>query len=803
MIPLWDGLSQSEKDFRLSVQSALEEDMLEAGVIKYWNEYDRAPDEAVPEQSLLDSAVRHLIPSYKSWIDAVCASPKAPDWVYPLMAVGAARMADITIRCTIQSWLTARGMRDKEFHTPPTAQTLANAIATTVIQVVGYQQAKTGNYEDWKRQSKFIKSWTPKRCIAFTKKMSKITKLSLKKRQDFGHHMLRIAEQSGVIELRTVRTKSGNRVRSKVYVTFPDSVLRELHSRHHLLETACILYRPMVCPPVPHTKEESGGYLNHWIRKPIVKRFSKNVPASEPSDLVLRGLNALMNTEWRVNEEVLDVMKVMFTNNHQVANLPLYDFESFMYNEPYPKDKDKVAKAKWCQAKEAAWSTWYKGQQARARMLVRLSLADKMKGYGMFYMPWSLDSRGRGYTTCELMSSQGSDLDRALIQWAEPIRRTEEGDRWLKINIANLFDEDKCTEQEKVEWFDATENMLRKISTDPLGTIPDWEDDAPKKNKSFQRLAAIMDYFGDPDWTRTPVNLDASCNGSQHWAAIMGDESVARLTNVLPGPRPQDLYQYVADACTQYSKFTQSEWCNRFLSHWEEGFPRAVTKRSVMCDAYGISFYGIQRYMKLEGHVTWLPKDDQGAGCVELARIIQAGIGNVLIEPNKGKEWLRDVSNIASDLGKYLEYTVPSGFKVIHYYKKQGTRRSLATLFDRKELVFYTYTDDVDPKAAEQGIAPNYIHSLDASHMFCTIDRMLDSGIHQLCMIHDSYGCPAPYVSIMRALIQETFYEMHKPNQLQRFKEDVETSLGIELPFVPERGPLDISQVLHSNYFVA
>ena len=436
-------------------------------------------------------------------------------------------------------------------------------------------------------------------------------------------------------------------------------------------------------------------------------------------------------------------------------------------------------------------------------MLVRLALAKQMSEYRFFYMPYTLDFRGRAYSTCELLSCQGSDFDKGLIMFANPMEQTKEGRYWLKVHLANLFDQDKYSFDKRVQWVDDNWKMIQKISEDPYNNL-EWVDDATKKNKSFQRLAAIIDITRTDGLTQIPIQMDGACNGSQHWAAIMGDTTIASLTNVAPAETPQDLYQYVADQVTDLCKSSpENDWYNTFLEHWDNEIDRKVTKRPTMCDAYGLTFYGIQKYIKLEGHVDWLPLETRGAGIVELSRAIQTGLNNTLTEPNKGKEYLKKICNVVSSLNQSVTYTVPSGFKVVHYYNKVKKRRSLASLFNHKELTFTSFSNEVDRKSAEQGIPPNFIHSLDASHMFCTIYRMILEGIDSFSMIHDSFGCHAPNVGTMRKLIKEEFYEMHRSNLLEEFRSDVQEQLGIELPDVPLRGSFDLSGVLESDYFFA
>tara|TARA_R100000995_G_scaffold66199_2_gene35032 strand:+ start:54 stop:911 length:858 start_codon:yes stop_codon:yes gene_type:complete len=285
----------------------------------------------------------------------------------------------------------------------------------------------------------------------------------------------------------------------------------------------------------------------------------------------------------------------------------------------------------------------------------------------------------------------------------------------------------------------------------------------------------------------------------------MGDPVIAKLTGVTPSDNPEDLYQHVADVTTTYCTEHQEEndWHKEFLSHWEEEIPRNVTKRSTMCDAYGLTFYGIQRYLKIEGHLDWVERERAGGAIVELSRAIQASLNRSLVEPNKAKAYLKQVTTKANELNKHLSWTTPSGFKVVHYYNQVQTRRSLAKLFNNKELTFFVRTSDVDTRGAVQAISPNYVHSLDAAHMFLTIARMVLTGIEDYCMIHDSFGCHPNQVDDMLVCIKEEFLKIHSENQLENFKVEIERQLGIQLPPIPERGDLDLSGVLESQYFFA
>jgi DNA-directed RNA polymerase len=497
-------------------------------------------------------------------------------------------------------------------------------------------------------------------------------------------------------------------------------------------------------------------------------------------------------------------MKTMFENDYRTANLPAYTFRDFAFSRPYPEDGTKEQQAKWMQESNEAWGEWYKEEQARSRMIVRLELAKKMNQWGFFYMPYTLDFRGRAYSVCELLSPQGIDFDRGLVQFAMPRKQTKEGLYWLYVHLANLFDQDKKPFDDRVRWVKENMPMLQRIAEDPY-VNKEWIDPNKKKNKSFQRLAAIFEVCRTDGMTQLPVQMDGANNGGQHWAAIMRNHKLAVLTNLIKTDKPQDLYQHVADAATEFMlQHSENKWYPAFLEYWEGKLPRSVTKRSTMCDAYGLTFYGMQKYVKQEGHVDWVSKEQRGGAVVELARAVQAGLGETMESPNRGKEWLREVADILNAMNKPFVWTTPSGFEVHHVYNQVLERVSYAELFNRQQLVFSTVTEDLDGKAQYLAISPNYIHSLDAAHMFMSISEMLDEGMTAYSFVHDSYGTYAPDVPKMHKILREEFIKIHQENQLEKLKKEIEERYGIYLPEVPKREDgFQIEEVIESEYFFA
>jgi len=817
----FNKLSKEEQTRKYDLQNLWEESLYESSVERYWKEYDFSPDLGIPEQRLLDKAVRELSDVFQQWITTISENTRTPAWCVLLLGVGAEKMADISVRCLIQATFGSRYFSDDQEQLPlVTAQHLAKEIANTTISLVAYQDAKNNHRDDWLKMDHYTKNWTEARIKSFTKKFSKIRAgdFTYHQKCDFGHHMIRILETTNIVQFIKKRIQKGGSFRDQIYVRFHNDIIEEIHKMHQELSLAYkLVYRPMIVPPVPHTATSSGGALNHWYRKPVVTRFASITEWSDqdidpyknssvPSDSSIKQLNAMMATEWEINPGVLEVMDNLFKNNIKVANLPVSDMAGFDFKEPYPVNGTKVEQAIWCAAKEEVWTQWFKEEQKRAKMFLRLALAKDLHSHGMFYHVWTLDFRGRAYTVTELLSPQSGDFDRSLIRFANPKPQTPEGLYWLKVHVANLFDVDKCDFDDRVRWVDENMQMFRDIADNPYQTTELWCSDKEKKNPSFQRLAAVFELVRDDGLTQLPVQQDGSCNGSQHWAAIMRDSVLAKIVNITETDKPNDLYGVVADSCTRYliDNVDECPLYPAFLEHWDNEIPRSVTKRPTMCDSYGLTLYGIRKYLKSEGHMTtdWLEPDQMAGALTEMSRVIDRGLRIVLVEPNKGKDYLQMIAATAGESSDFLVWTTPSGFRVRHVYYQTITRRSQAKLFNNKKLTFSELTNELDLRAAEMAIPPNFIHSYDAAHLCLVVCDMFDQGITDFSMIHDSFGCHACDVPLMRKIIKDRFLYVHRDNALINFKTEVEDFLGFTLPDPPPTGELDIEQVSRANYIV-
>lgn len=178
-----------------------------------------------------------------------------------------------------------------------------------------------------------------------------------------------------------------------------------------------------------------------------------------------------------------------------------------------------------------------------------------------------------------------------------------------------------------------------------------------------------------------------------------------------------------------------------------------------------------------------------------------------------------------------MVWRTPMGFPVVSRYNEWETKQVNLWLYDRNVPVLdATKADEVtedgkvlkriravlrtnpkmtiDRKSARSAIAPNVIHSLDASHVFKTIELAVEKGITSFLMIHDSFATHAGDTEEFFYTIRVAFarlYEDYCPfKEIDGYARSVLSPDAIEtLPRIPEKGDLDLLDVIGSPYAFA
>jgi len=417
-----------------------------------------------------------------------------------------------------------------------------------------------------------------------------------------------------------------------------------------------------------------------------------------------------------------------------------------------------------------------------------------------FYFPHTLDFRGRMYANTAFLNPQGEDSARGLLEFSVGKPLGTSGLPWLQVHLANCYGFDKVSLEDRVEWAKLHEWAILEVGKEPL--VNKWWMEA---DKPWQFLRACIEYMKikrDPGFvSHLPVTVDGSCNGLQHFSAMLRDELGGKAVNLTATDSPQDIYEIVKEKVVE--KINKDP--DALVSPLD--INRALVKRPVMTTPYGATIYGMREQLHEEltkqldkGIIFITIKDDQDLWvyCKYLAKIIYESIGEVVVSSREGMKWLQDCAKVLSRENRPIYWTLPTGFIVKQKYLKSTVKHIKTIINGKLASLFSAYgdSDKLDKHKQTNGIAPNFVHSLDACHLMKTVNTSY-TDIQSFSVVHDSFGTHACDMELLSENLRLTFIEIYKEDVLQKFA-DAQT---ITLPKIPKYGKLNINEVKDAEFF--
>ena len=574
---------------------------------------------------------------------------------------------------------------------------------------------------------------------------------------------------------------------------------------------------PMVIEPRPWTGFRDGGFLEHLT--PVLRIHDGSlgrrygIVASDNGDLdqSFAGLTALGKTPWRINRPVFQTMIEAWNTGDAIAKIPALDPVFERPPEPSNTATDYLAqRRKWLKQLKAIENHKSSLRSNRCFQNFQIEIA---RAYidQTFYFPHNLDFRGRAYPMSPLFNHMGADNVRGLLIFAKGKELGVAGLRWLKIHLANVYGFDKAsfTEREKfanehlIDIYDAAEN--------PLSGRRWWL----KAEDPWQCLASCIELKNaldseDPQRfvSHLAVHQDGTCNGLQHYAALGGDILGARQVNLEPGDRPSDIYTGVAELVkAEISK--DAAHGNATAKALDGIVTRKVVKQTVMTNVYGVTFLGAQRQVRKQLNEINIARSGLGPPMLsEMARYITVKIFGALSTMFTGAHdiqfWLGNCANritqslspeqidfmLAEDKVKPREadyqrppsvrksiegptafktpviWTNPLRMPVVQPYRN-GPAQEISTNLQNVSIKLLSPSEPVSKRKQFQAFPPNFIHSLDASHMVLTA-LMCDAKGLTFAAVHDSFWTHATDVDTMNGFIRDSFIQMHSENIVDR-----------------------------------
>lgn len=628
-------------------------------------------------------------------------------------------------------------------------------------------------------------------------------------RDAVGVFLLGRLETAGLVELSAPMTGRSYRAAYREVVLRPEA-RAILDSTFDFLAETRPDYGPCVEPPLPWESLTGGGYHTPEMRRAhryLVKASASARPVLRKHHMpeVLSAVNHLQATPWRVNGAVLDTVLALAQtkggvpgawvppSHEKPARPPGGEGEGVGSHPPDPE-----ALRAWKAACRAFYEAERLGAVEYGRFYRATRQAQQLRDYPALYFVHFLDSRGRDYVQSSGLSPQGSDLQKALIEFARPMRLGADGLQWFYLHGANTWGNgmDKAPLGERIVWGQEAAPLARRVAADPAGTAKEWG----QAEEPLQFLAWCLE-AGHPDFgenfpSRVRVALDGSCNGLQHFAAMLRDEVGGAKVNLLPGP-PQDVYTQVAKATAEV--LARVDWQPEIQWWRENGVERAAMKRATMALPYNITKDKAVRYVASDYLTSRMPDATMGQRLTHARALMDAGwtaLAAALPAAMRVRAWLSRLGREASERRKVLYWTTPSGFLASQAYFKAEVVRVKTWLHGSTSIRVATETDQQDMRQHGVALPPNFVHSMDAAHLHRVANACEQEGIRDLGFVHDSYSTHAANAGALGRIIREQFVKLYSEHdvltQLQ------ETLGGSEEP--PPKGSLDLTQVLQAPY---
>lgn len=601
---------------------------------------------------------------------------------------------------------------------------------------------------------------------------------------------------------------------------------------------------PMIYKPKEWTGLTDGGYytLPHYFIRIKSDMDAKKVREFyQDKDLkpIMDAVNRVQETPWKINQKVLKVIEEIASwDNPPIEEIPASNFP-----EPpeMPSYDDKEAYKAW---KLEIYKYHLKHRASigkRIRVDNVIKFAKEYAQYDKFYFPCNVDFRGRIFPMPPY-TYQGGDLERGLLCFADGVNVDNDYKAmdWMRINIANHWGEDKKTFRERLDWFQDNEKWIYDCVHNPLLNYKLWV----KADNPIQFLAAIIDFVEmlQTGCSHIRISFDGSCSGIQHYSALFKDEIGGEAVNLIPSESVHDIYGIVAEKveelCSQNAlNGTQDTFkpdgnvdagTKRMSSEWLRfGINRSLVKRPVMTFPYGSRTYGFENHIyedTIRPLLTASNKEFRDIGflrprqsAIYLASKIMEAVKDVVVKAYEGMNWLQNVAKVFNDIESPIIWTSPSGFPCFMDYKKQEPieikrifRESL-TIKGKMQTTFSVPTNKRSVYRQRNGIAPNFIHSFDASHMHFTILEGDTQGITNWAMVHDDFGTDALNAEKLYHIVRFTFVNMYSTDWINKiasywlnglFPESLKLTFPVDGWFnrQPKNGNLDINGVLYSKY---
>ena len=614
----------------------------------------------------------------------------------------------------------------------------------------------------------FYESWsTPKKCgITF--------------------YLIEIAKEAGLVTLVKPYVAPN---RTQTFLQFTPLLLE--HQRLLMDEVEALSFHawPLIVPPLPWvtTSDESrynfsGGYHTDLYRTqlPLCRgRHYRTIFSTATTEF----LNVLGKTAWCVDRKVFEVSQRCFSDGVTVGSLKAV-FDRSMVEKPMPQHlidlpTDHQLRREWRKTQSELYEQHQKAQRKSIRSREALSLAARYVNHPRFYLSWSCDYRGRAYTQQPFLQPQSTEVEKALIKFADGCRLDESGLRWVERAIGASFIGTKGSFSERESWCQQNLDLIKAVAAAPLETINQWE--GASEPWHFLQLCleynAVVIERSKVLW-EVGLQVDATSSGLQILSGSLLDPIGCLYSNVTSTHQdlPQDAYMQVVK---QVHQLARDNPC------WAQYVPflndRSLGKASLLIALYG-GAHGTRTKRVINSLMSsgLYPEPLGWNDANTIACIIQEASKLTFPQAFKALEWLKRLGRLALKNGcDEFKWLTPTG-DTIALRELERDKMVIRTKHLGQLTVATGYSSRLSPKEMLNALAPSYVHSLDAT----ILKAALGDWRHPVACIHDCLCVLPTDLHRMMERLMKAFVFTVSDDPLSRLADDLGVTAD-QLPRLP------------------
>ena len=602
------------------------------------------------------------------------------------------------------------------------------------------------------------------------------------------------------------KTLSRKHKKTVTYVDLsPETKLIQDTIFNDMKEISYLAY-PLIEPPLhwlPQTGEArdntSGGYHTEFIREQTSLcrgRYYKSEFGHKTLDFV----NLLGDVSLTLFPQTIETAQRCLDKGWSIGSLKAV-FRNPALDEPMPAylqelPTDNSQRIEWRRDMKELHENHELQRRNSIRSRQALSMARDFMERDKFYLSWSCDYRGRCYSEQPWLNPQTTDVEKSFLTFADAERLTEKGELWAAQAVGAAFLGSTKAFADRTSWTYEHKDLIKAVANNPLGTISLWE--GCKEPWTFLQLAIewndVVLEKKKSDWS-VPVGADATASGLQLLSSMLRDPVGMKYANVIPPEgaydAPQDSYiQVLTLARYRASQKAETKHLVPYMIHRNIG-------KVTMVHLYGATHGTIRdRVIKVFVKLNQFGKNKEvsWADCDAMAYLVEDAARQVFPRAYDALDWLKKLGSIATKKGLHqFTWFVPTGDMInLQKFKSNSVRINTSHL--GKITIPTGRTKELDTNSMKAALAPDFIHSYDAS----LLKMSFIDWKKPLAVIHDCIRIHPNDVDDAHAVIRKAFIKVCDGDPLARLADDIGVSED-ELPRLKQDNQ-NLDVVLNSPY---